>query len=319
VEEDYPRAHRYLTDGLRIAEELNDLPSLAFANVWLGFVLSFNCEYDKASYHFEKALEVNIAANSIWGIAFIKGAIACWVYNWQGKINEGFKESYEALQAAEESGDIYSKAFCYTYHGDSCYRKGLLREAEEYLVKGINFCERINDPGTLPYIYFFLGEIYLNMGKYDQAKEVFQKAISLLEQHRIHPSAANLGRLALALVKILGGDVDIELEPLYRYQAANKVKFWEGYMQRYLIVILMNIGKKHLPEAENWIRRVIEHDSKNGMRWCLAQDFAHYGELCKRKGDLPKAKENLSRAIEIFKECGADGWVKKTEEELARI
>jgi len=38
-----------------------------------------------------------------------------------------------------------------------------------------------------------------------------------------------------------------------------------------------------------------------------------------RKGDQPKAKENLSKAIEILKECGADGWIKKAEEELAAL
>jgi len=315
VEEDYPRAHRYLTDGLRIAEELNDMLSLAMANLWLGIVLSFDCEYEKASYHFGKALEINTAANSLWGITATK-SLACWVYNWQGKINEGFKESYEALQIAEESGDIFSKANSYTYHGDSCYRKGLLREAEEYLAKGMDFCERVNDPVLLSVNYSLLGEIYLNMGKYDQARDVCQKGISLLEQHRLFPSELNWFKLALALVKILGGDVDIELEPLYRYQAASKMKHLEGYMQRYLSAILMNIDKKHLSEAEDWIRKAIQDDTKNGTRWSLAQDFAHYGELCKRKGDSAMAKENLSKAIAIFKECGADGWVKKTEEAL---
>jgi len=316
VEEDYPRAHRYLTDGLRIAEELNDLPSLAFANFWLGLVLSMNCEYEKASYHLVKALDINIAVNNLWGIAVMKSTIAGWGYNWQGKINEGFKESYEALQTAEVSGDIHSKAHGYTYHGYSCYCKGLLREAEEYLVKGIDFGERINDPAVLAYIYFFLGETYLNMGKYDQAREVFEKAISLLEQHRILPSWLDLFRLVLALVKILCGDVDIELEPLYGYLTANRLKVLQGYMQRYLSAILMNIDKKHLSEAEKWIRRAIEDDSKNGTRFSLALDFAQYAELCKRKGDLAMAKEKLNKAIEIFKECGADGWVKKTEEAL---
>jgi tetratricopeptide (TPR) repeat protein len=293
--------------------------SLVTANFSLGFVLSGNCEYEGASYHFGKALDINIAANSLWGIALTKSAIAGWVYNLQGKINLGFKESYEALQIAEESGDIYSQAYSYTYHGHSCYCKGYLREAEEYLVKGINFSERINDPAIQGGFRFFLGETYLNMGKYIQAREVFQKEISLLEQHRIYPSLLNLGRLALALVKILGGDVGIELEPLYRYLTANRLKVLQGWTQRYLSAILMNIGKEHLPEAENLIRKAIEDDSKNGMRWCLAQDFAHYSELCKRKGDLTIAKEKLSKSIEIFKECGADGWVKRYEEELARI
>ena len=41
--------------------------------------------------------------------------------------------------------------------------------------------------------------------------------------------------------------------------------------------------------------------------------------LLKRKGNLAQAKENLNTAIEILKECGADGWVKRYEEELAKI
>ena len=85
VEEDFPRAHRYLTDGLRIAEELNDILSLASANLWLGYVLSMNCEYEKASYHFGKALDINTAANSLWGIALIKSAIAVGSITGRGK------------------------------------------------------------------------------------------------------------------------------------------------------------------------------------------------------------------------------------------
>ncbi len=53
------------------------------------------------------------------------------------------------------------------------------------------------------------------------------------------------------------------------------------------------------------------------MMWNLARDYALYADLFKRKGDLPKAKENLSKAIEIFKDCGADGWVERYEKELA--
>ncbi len=67
------------------------------------------------------------------------------------------------------------------------------------------------------------------------------------------------------------------------------------------------------------MKTAIEADSKNGTRLSLAQDFAQYGELCKRKGDLAMAKEKLGKAIEIFRECGADGWVRKYEEELARL
>jgi hypothetical protein len=44
-----------------------------------------------------------------------------------------------------------------------------------------------------------------------------------------------------------------------------------------------------------------------------------YAELLRRKGDQSGAKQNLSKAINIFQECGADGWVKKTEEDMSAL
>jgi hypothetical protein len=41
--------------------------------------------------------------------------------------------------------------------------------------------------------------------------------------------------------------------------------------------------------------------------------------LFKRKENQSKAKENLAKAIDIFKECSADGWVEKYEKELAEL
>jgi tetratricopeptide (TPR) repeat protein len=76
---------------------------------------------------------------------------------------------------------------------------------------------------------------------------------------------------------------------------------------------------QHISEAQNWIEKAIEVDNKNGTRWNLGKDYALYGELFKRKGNQPKAKENLNKAIEIFNECGADGWVEKYEKELAKL
>ena len=67
------------------------------------------------------------------------------------------------------------------------------------------------------------------------------------------------------------------------------------------------------------IRKAIEADKGNGMMFHLGIDYALYAELDKRKGNKSKAKENLGKAIGIFKECGADGWVKKYKEELTSL
>ena len=55
------------------------------------------------------------------------------------------------------------------------------------------------------------------------------------------------------------------------------------------------------------------------MPWDLAMDYALYADFFKKKGDLSQAKENLHKAIELMRGCGADGWVTKYKEELARL
>jgi len=47
-------------------------------------------------------------------------------------------------------------------------------------------------------------------------------------------------------------------------------------------------------------RRGPAHMLAHGMMWNLARDYVLYANLFKRKGDLPKVKENLNKAIEIF-------------------
>ena len=54
-------------------------------------------------------------------------------------------------------------------------------------------------------------------------------------------------------------------------------------------------------------------DNSNGIYWWLAKDYVTYAEVLNRKGDHVNAKEYLSKAINIFKKCEADGWVDRYE------
>ena len=83
--------------------------------------------------------------------------------------------------------------------------------------------------------------------------------------------------------------------------------------------ILLEINGQFYSEAQDFIKKAIDEDKKYGMMWFLAKDYALYAELFKRKGEQPKVKENLAKAIEIFKKCGADGWVEKYDKELTAL
>jgi hypothetical protein len=106
---------------------------------------------------------------------------------------------------------------------------------------------------------------------------------------------------------------------LYILSRNSKIKVNQGWIQRYIGEILLNIDDQHISEAEHWIQKAIGADQTNGMIFHLGRDYALYADLFKRKSDRLKARENLGKAIEILKECGADGWVEKAERELVAL
>ena len=319
LEEDFPNAFKFFEGALKIAEELNDILCLVMANFWLGHGLSRYCEYEKALYYLEKALQIDIAANVPWGISLIKSIISVFVYDLQGKIDLGYQTSDEALQIAEESGDIFSKAWAYVALGLSCYYKGSLDKAEGHLLKGRDLSERISLFSANAYAHEFLGETYFETGQYQRSMDHYGKAVYIIEHNRLSRSLMNLGKIGVTRAKVMIDNKGIDLKVLYRYQQESKTKMVEGLMARCIGEILLNIDDQHIPEAEDWIKKAIETDNRNGTIWNLGRDYADYAEVFKRKGNKLKAKENLAKAIDIIKECGADGWVKKYEEELASL
>jgi len=318
-QEDYPKAFQYLQEALKIAEELKDFVTLWVASHWIGHALSENCEFESALGYLERDLKISTMANIPWSISIMKSCIAMTVYCFQGKADLAHQTSHEGLRLAEESGDTLSKAEAYTSCGFSSYVKGFLDEAEEHLLAGITFSEKINYYALVVAASIFLGETYFDLGEYQKSQHYHKKSISACEQRKIWPSRINLGKILLARAKVMNNDKAINLDALHEYAVQNKVKYLEGHMARGIGHILMNIDDDHIIEAEHWIQKAIEADQKNRMMFQLGKDYALYVELFKRKGDRLKAKENLGKAIEIFKECGADGWVTKAEKELATL
>jgi class 3 adenylate cyclase/tetratricopeptide (TPR) repeat protein len=319
IQEDYPKAFQYFQEALKIAEELKDFVTLWVASHWMGHALAESCEFESALGYLERDLKISTLANIPWSISIMKSCIAMTVYCNQGKTNLAYQTSHDGLRLAEESGDTLSKAEAYTSCGLSSYVKGFLHEAEEQLVNGITFSEKINYYALDVAASMFLGETYFDRGDYEKSQYFHNKSISTCEQSKIWPSRINLGKIVLAKAKVMDNDKAINLDALYKGAEQNKVKYLEGHMAIGVGHILMNIDDDHIIESEHWIQKAIEASQRNGMMFHLGKDYALYAELFKRKGDRLKTQENLGKAIEILKECGADGWVEKYEKELAAL
>ncbi|MBW2408409.1 MAG: hypothetical protein JRF72_01330, partial [Deltaproteobacteria bacterium] len=317
VQEDFSKALNHFETALMISKEENDVLSLFFAHYSLGWTLLQSCEFEKANDHLEKALQISAAANSLWGISAMKTFLS-WLSLNSGKIHKGCQLSDEVRILAEESGDIYSKSIAHINHGYALICKGSFIEAENYLLIGSELCDKIHFFIFNANAQIYLGETYFQIREYEKSKVHYGKAITYLKQAGFGHSRANFGRLGIARAKVMSDEKNIDLESLYGYVAQSNYKETDGQMRRYLAEILLNIDDQHLVEAEKWAEKAIDSDECNGMNFRLGQDYALYAEVSKRKGDQSKARDNLTTAIEIFKQCGADGWVEKYETELRR-
>jgi tetratricopeptide (TPR) repeat protein len=317
VEEDFPSAIKNLEDAFKISEELNDVVSLFFSSGWLGIALSNNCEFEKGLYYLEKTIEIMVAADNLSGISTMKSCASLYYYYLSGRINQGYQTSYEATRLAEESGDIFSKAIAYTSHGISLYGKGFLEKSIECILKGADYCEKINLLQWNGSAQFYLGEIYYDIGEYQRAEEHYRKAIWLFQQNRSSPSTANLAELCLVRAEVRKNGKNVDLKVICNNRFKSNYRIHDGWRARYYSEILLYVDDDHLIDSENWIKKAIKADQKNSMMLHLGKSYALYAYLLNRNNAQSKAKENLCKAIEIFEECGSDEWAKKYEKELA--
>jgi tetratricopeptide (TPR) repeat protein len=319
VEEDFSRAFQYLEEAVNIAEEIQDIVCQALANYWRGVCSAYNCEFEKAYYHIKKVLDINVATNTKWGIVSQNSNICLNAYHNTGRIRESYQISKEAVKMAEEIGDVYAKAMAYTAHVCSCLCKGFFEEALQYHLKGIDSAEKSGLFLWNGFIHEFMGQIYFELGEYQSSINFFEKANKLVGSKRGWPSYVNFCKTQTLRAQIMNGEKQIHLKTLYSYIDKNKMKIYEGRLQRLVSEILLNIDDGHVKEAEDCVKKAIETNKEDGMRFHLGRDYAQYAEVLKRKGEVSKAKENLNKAIEIMKECGANGWEEKYEKELAEF
>ena len=318
VEEDGNKGLELIDQAIKMAEEVADYLSWFFALYQSGNFLPFISEFNEAHKRLQQSLDFSRMANQPMGIAFSKGSIAL-CYQCEGKMNPSHEFARETLTLAKETGDAYLKGMAYSVYGASCYGKGLFNEAKANLIKWDSSYEKSAPIAWISYAYAYWGFMHLDLREYDDAVNCLEKQISISESFSFLPSIIRLCRTSLLRAKVLRHDQDIDLSKLFTDYQNNKLKYAEGWMARNIGDILLNIGDDHLADAKVWFQKAMKEDTKNGCRWSLAMDYACYANWFKKRGDIQGAKEQFTRAIDFFRECGADGWVSRTEKTLAEI
>jgi tetratricopeptide (TPR) repeat protein len=318
AEEDGQKGFVFLDKAMKIAEEVADYTSLVSLLISSGSFLPFISEFEEAHKRLKQCLDFTLLANHQFGIASSKASISmCYIM--EGKIDPAYEVAQETLTLAQDTGDVFIKGMAYTFYGASCYLKGLFDEARTYLLEWASSYEKSASISQAGWAYAYLGEIYIDLREYDDAVSCYKKYIPILENGNYMPSMIKYFQSCLMRAKVLRHDQDIELSGLFTCYENYKVTWGEGWTAKNIGDVLLHIDNDHLSDAEVWFQKAIEADRRNGLRWNLARDHAFYADFFKKKGDIQGAKEQLIKAIEIFWDCGADGWVTRTERELESL
>jgi tetratricopeptide (TPR) repeat protein len=306
----------YLHQALDFSEEGQDFFSLWNACYLLGTALSWDCDFQKGLDYFQKSLDLSLAARNPMGIAAAK--INTGInYFLQGKMDRAHQISREALAIAEETGDIYIQGMAYSCYGSTSYYQGLYEEAEDHLLRGIGFCENTTHFTWGSWASNFLGDMYFDLGNYEKSIEAYQKAFSFLEKRRFGPSWLTLTKVAITRARVVRGDPEISLKEALKLPGQNKNRAFAGWIAQYTADTLFHLSDQLISQARSWADKAIELDRQNGTRLLLGRDYLLSARIWNRMGNHAKGREDLVQAVEIFRQCGADGYLTRASQELA--
>ncbi len=317
IKEDFQASFKHFQRAVDLSQELGDPVALMFARWRLGFAQSLNADYPDAISNFQYVLDASVRLKSPWAISRARSYLSCFAHCWSGQIAAAHENGAEAIRLAEQSGDIYSKGMAYCSYGIACYAKGFFHEAQEYLSRGIEFCGMLNNAMWAGLTETYYGDLCFEINEYEFARDHYER--SIVSFGEAYPSMVELDKIGMIASNALMENLTVQIDSLYELAGRIRLRAWVAWGLRNLGRLLLNLSSVDISEAENWIEKSIEAAKTNRTMWDLASSYRLYAELLKRKGEIPKAKENLVKSIEIFKDCGADGWVTKYEKDLANL
>ena len=221
-------------------------------------------DYLQAIEHFEKSLAIRIENKDMHGAAIIYNNLGV-VYERQGNYDKAFEYHHQSFELKKETGDIYGLAISHTNLGLILYRKEDYPQALNHLEEAVRMCLDIECDWLLPEAYRILAEVRLALGDVTQALECGHASLEMAQKT---------------------GD-----------------KVFEGVAHRVLGKVVA-LGCEQWEEGEEHFSKSIDIMKALGNEHELGKTYYECGIVLRDKGEVERAQEYLSQAIEIFERTG---------------
>jgi class 3 adenylate cyclase/tetratricopeptide (TPR) repeat protein len=288
--------------------------------VFGGHALAVLGDFEKAEFLCKKAMEHATKEGNLFALAYAEFLYG-YCYNIKGNGKHAIEHCEWCIEHVEQGGYDFILAPAWNYLGWAHYLLGELEKTDTLIGKSIEMSMQLGVESGRSDMYHPWSIVHFELGNEPKALDLSEEALRLAEKTGEKFQESN--------VRCFWGRIIGRIDPTRRAEGERSIR--QG------IEILRKLEQRpHYSYGYLWLGELYAEAGQRekalenlgiaeanfldmGMDWWLARVYAAYAELWKREGDMAKAKESYRTAIEIFRECGAAGWVTRYEEEMARL
>ena len=332
-------AYDYLCDALELGERSGAQKVVGYACTWLTWACGYLGLFDEGLAYGKRAQEIAKSFPSDQYLFFKSLGGMCSIYSFQGNTTKLFKEAKHLLDYGEKTSNSRSMVFGHWINSWGHLARGDMvlcrKESEKAISAALDPFYSLFPKGTLGMSYFFDGQ-------FQEAEDLLESGLDICEKRGIGVGSIPC-QMYLSMILIAKGNIKQGFRKLEKTQEVllkNHLKVLYAQSEWILgtvytqfvtcpspglATMAKNIGfiVKNAPfaekKAEQHFSKAIELFKELGAKGYLGQSFLGLGQLYKAKKRNEQARNCFLEAVHLLQECDAYVYLKQAEEELASV
>lgn len=306
-------AQLYLKKALDLGEECGDQVVIGYACAWLAWSCIYLGMMEDAMSYGERAHEISKQIESDHYLHFKSLGAFNLAYRFLGEVKKANEIGNQLVEYGQKNSNIRNMTLGHIGIGLSHLTAGDFSSASESLKRAI---EIAIDPVYSVYAKTYLINVQLVQADYNEAEKTINEVLSFWWKYG-YGICGLYAYGALGMLSVARGQTNRGLKIL---QEAISDASRQGHknfnmaFEQMLGNAYRQISQGDSPEsmkAEEHLNKAVELALEIGAKGLLGPIYLDIGLLYRSEKRPDKVHKYISKAIQVFKECGANGWLDK--------
>jgi tetratricopeptide (TPR) repeat protein len=307
-----------LASAVAYAKDSGNPLAQSFATLRYGQYLGIRCHFERSLDHIARTIDILGAQREKIQQAQMMAGVGRCFYARAGKLDQALRYAARARDVADASLDVRLRAWCAAEAEPYMY-KGLWNEVVRVAEERLPLAWEIRDWTLILFVSAWLAVAYLKLGRSADARRVLDRMFKEVPARTLgfEIYAAAYRQIVLAqlhLAENSPGEALSAVREAARISQRAGAPLEEGAAHRVLGQVYDAMGAR--ADAHNAFRDSLEVLEKIQCPPELAQTLLAYGRF--RRGDNAlEDRAMIERALALFEEMNAPGWIEEARAALA--